>query len=183
MWLFRSGCFLGLFIAGLAGCGYQWEATGKPRNLDISSLSIPLVKAPSSMLGFEGEFSRVVRREFVSHSRIPIVDRGSASACLEGTITEVRTDPYSYRLDKTQVNGLTGTLETTNARWLTVRLEARLVEMRTGKLLWEDRELMEREVFLVSSDPLSTEAAQKKALGVIAERLAERLYLMTMEQF
>ncbi len=40
--------------------------------VSLDSIAIPLFSSASSFMGFEGEFTRVVREEFISHSRVKI---------------------------------------------------------------------------------------------------------------
>lgn len=181
--LLVSGLFFFGSILLFLGCGYQLEATGQPRGISISSLAIPLMKSPSSALGFEADFTRMIREEFVSHSRVPLVGTEQAAMVLVGNVSEITTDPYAYKLQKKQVKGESVNYETTSSRWLRVRLEAKLIEKGTGKVVWEDKNMEERAIFSVNADPLETRYSQRKALETIAQRLAERVYLKTMEQF
>lgn len=169
---------LGLFLLLLwsAGCGYTLEATGKPQGITISSLAIPLMKSPSSSLGFEGDFTRMIRQEFVSHSHVPLVSRDKAHMVLMGTVTDIRTEPLSYRISEDD-------FQVTTSRWLKVRLSARLMERASGKLIWDAQGMEEKASFTVSSDPLKTRYNRRKAAEKIARLLSERIYLKTMERF
>ena len=94
--------------------------------LTISSMAIPLMESPSSDIGFEGDFTKMIRREFVSHSQIPLVSKEKAAAVLIGKITNIKTEPLSYRVTDE-------TFDVTSSRWLKIRLEAKLVDAKTGK--------------------------------------------------
>jgi len=159
-----------------AGCGYNLQATGKPMRISISSMAIPLIESPSSDIGFEGDFTKVIRRQFVSHSQIPLVSRETAAAILIGKVTSIKTEPLSYRVTD-------NTFDVTSSRWLKIRLEAKLVEAKTGKIIWNDSNMEEKAPFSVDSDPLKTRYNQRRATKKIAQLLAERIYLRTMERF
>mgnify|MGYP001226688236 CR=1 FL=1 len=159
-----------LLLLWSMGCGYTLQATGKPKGLTISSLAIPLMKSPSASLGFEGDFTRMIRQEFVSHSQIPLVSRQKAAMVLEGTV------PLSYRISQDD-------FEVTTSRWLKIRLSARLVEKASGRIVWDDPQMEEKAAFTVTSDPIRTRYNRRKAAEKIARLLSERIYLKTMERF
>jgi len=159
-----------------AGCGYNLQATGKPMNITISSMAIPLMESPSSDIGFEGDFTKMIRREFVSHSQIPLVSKEAAAAILIGKVASIKTEPLSYRVTD-------NTFDVTSSRWLKIRLEAKLVDSKTGKIIWNDPNMEEKASFSVDSDPLKTRYNQRRATKKIAQLLAERIYLRTMERF
>ncbi len=172
-----------LVVSALMGCGYHFRSTGTPIGTDIRSLAIPLITSPSSSLGFEGEFTRIVREEFMSHAKVPLVPRGQAAAILIGRVYEINIEPLSYGLTQQTVNGQVTTYEVTNTRWLRLKLDARLVDRATGKVIWEDRSMKERAVYAIGTDPLENRYNQREAIKGIARKLATRLYSKTMERF
>jgi len=159
-----------------SGCGYQLQATGKPMRISMASMAIPLMESPSSNIGFEGDFTKMIRREFVSHSQVPLVSKEKAAAVLIGKVASIKTEPLSYR-----VAG--NTFDVTSSRWLKIKLQAKLVDTTTGKIIWNDPNMEEKASFSVDSDPLKTEYNQRRATKKIAQLLAERIYLKTMERF
>jgi hypothetical protein len=172
-----------LYMSSSAGCGYQLRATGEPIGTRISSMAIPMVASTSSSLGFEGDLTRIIREEFISHSKIPLVPKGEAAAVLIGRVYEIKTEPLSYSLTQQEVDGQIVTHEVTDTRWLKVQLGAKLVDRITGKVIWEDRAMEEKAVFSVTTDPLTNRYNQRKALQVISHSLAKRIYSQTMERF
>ena len=160
----------------VSGCGYAFQATGQPMRITISSMAIPLMESPSSNIGFEGDFTKMIRREFVSHSQMPLVSKEMAAAILIGKVTDIKTEPLSYRVTD-------NTFDITSSRWLKIKLEAKLVETKTGKTIWNDPNMEEKASFSVDSDPLKTTYNQRRATKKIAQLLAERIYLKTMERF
>lgn len=184
--LFRTlfqGLLFSFIILAASGCGYHFQGTGKPVGISIDSLAVPLMESTSSFLGFEGEFTRAIREEFVSHGRVPIVSREKASAVLIGKIYEIETEPYSYELLHRDVQGRETTYEVTNARWLEIMLKIRLEDRATGHVIWEDRKMTERHTYAVTNDPLANRFNQRRALRAIARILARRIYAKTMERF
>ena len=172
-----------LCLSTSTGCGYHLRATGHPVGIRISSLAIPLITSPSSSLGFEGDLTRLIREEFISHSKVPLVPKGEAAAVLVGRVSRIETEPLSYDLVQQTVDGQITTYEVTDTRWLKIRLDARLVDRITGKVIWEDRAMEEKAIFLVTTDPLANRYNERKALQEISQRLAKRIYSKTMERF
>jgi hypothetical protein len=181
--MFFAGLFLSFMITTVWGCGYRFQGTGNPVGVSIDSLAIPMMESTSSYLGFEGEFTRAIREEFVSHGRVPIVSRHEASAVLIGKIYEIETDPYSYDLIREDVRGDETIYEVTNARWLKIKLNVRLIDRVTGHVIWEDGEMTERHTYAVTNSPLANRFNRRKALRAIARILARRIYAKTMERF
>jgi hypothetical protein len=118
----------------------------------------------------------MIRREFVSHSQVPLVSKEKAAAVLIGKVTSIKTEPLSYRVAD-------NTFDVTSSRWLKIKLQAKLVDATTGKIIWNDPNMQEKAAFTVDSDPLRTEYNQRRATKKIAQLLAERIYLKTMERF
>ncbi len=166
-----------------AGCGYRLRGTEKPLGLDIQSLAIPLMESSSSDPGFEGWFTRIIREEFASHTRIPLVQEHEASAVLVGKIYEIRTTPHAYKTTEEEVKGETTTYAVTNRRWLKVRMDVKLVDRATGQTIWRDADMEEKASFRVTSDPLQNRFSERRAIEQIAARMAERMYAQTMERF
>jgi len=181
----RKKALVPLIFLALAGssCGYHFQQTGTPHGLQINSVAIPMVESPSSTLGFEGTFTRVIREEFIDHSGMPVVPREKADAVLEMRITRIETDPLTYEVTQSAVQGGTVNYEITNTRWLRVTMDARLIDRASGRSLWEQTGLKEKVSYSVTADPLETRYNRKGALRKIARSLAKKVYAQTMERF
>jgi len=176
--------FLFVALIGLfAGCGYNFRADGRPVGIEIESLAIPLVESTSSIRGFEADFTRILREEFISHGKVPLASSTQAQAVLRGKIREIREDPLSYDSQERRVHGRLTTYEVTSSRRLRVRLDIKLIDRRTGKVIWHEGKMEERAVYKIDTDPLRNRYNRKLALEKIARRLAKRIYLKTMERF
>lgn len=168
----------------VAGCGYHLQATDRPMGgLQIKSLSIPLMASPSSWLGFEGDFTQVIRREFVSRSKIPLTSKAEAAMVLIGRVSKIWTEPIGYRTTQKTIQGRTYSYEETGSRWLIIKLDAKLLDSKTGKVIWSENNMEEKAAYDVNTDPLRTQYNQKKATESIAKLFAQRFYLKTMERF
>ncbi|MCD4718138.1 MAG: hypothetical protein K8R45_15530 [Desulfobacterales bacterium] len=171
------------FLMFVVGCGYHFRPTGNPVGLQIESLAIPLMESTSSSLGFEGAFTRIIREEFASHAKFPLVSREKASTVLIGKVYDIETDPYTYNLTQTNVRGEETNYSTTSSRWLRIKLDVKLVDRNTGKVIWHDKKMEEKTTFAVGTDPLANRYNEKRAVQELGRALAERIYLKTMERF
>jgi hypothetical protein len=165
------------------GCGYHLRPTGEPIGLSIESLAVPLMTSTSSEPGFEAVFTRIVRDEFISHARMPLVSDEEAEFTLLGRIHTIWTDPQSYNSLEQIIDGNSVFYDETNRRRLRLRLEVSLVEKSTGKVVWREEAMETRASFEVTADPLVNQHNKQIALERIARRLAQRIYLRTMERF
>jgi hypothetical protein len=177
-------CFALCFLGGIVpGCGYHLGEAGAPAGLSLGSLAIPLVESTASEPGFEAVFTRALREEFISYSKLPLVSENEARVILHSRVRAIRTESSSTQYTQPLSGNLSGVYEITRLRWLRLRLDARLVERETGKELWAVNDLEDRESFLVEQDPLQTRYQQERALERIAQRMAERLYAYAVERF
>jgi hypothetical protein len=177
IWVILVTCFLG------PGCGYQFRTSGEPSGIRIENLSIPLFTSTSSEVGFEADFTRVVRDEFISHARVPLVPEQEAEKVIVGRIYNVRTDPLTYGTGDLTVGGQAAIFDVTRSRNLIVILDVRLVDKRQGKVIWQDPSMTDSVSFTVDPDPLVTRHNHKIALESVARRMAKKIYLRTMERF
>ncbi|MBW1681279.1 MAG: hypothetical protein JRF59_15465 [Deltaproteobacteria bacterium] len=181
--LLLAGTALCLLGQVMVGCGYHLRRVGRPVGVSIRSIAIPLVKAPSTTLGFEADFTRAVREEFLVQSRLPLVSRDRADAVFQARVREIKVKPQSSHLTETEVAGRSSTYETTRSRWLEIVLDARVIDRGTGEILWREKRMKERAAFVVESDPLLTRYNRREALRSIARSLAGKIYSRTMERF
>jgi hypothetical protein len=172
-----------LVLLCTGNCGYGLKDTRTPIGINIKTLAIPLIESTSSSIGFEADFTQIIREEFISHTKIPLVPEGEASAVLISKVYEIKTEPLNYALEQKTVQGQLTTYEVTSARRLKITLDAKLVDKTIGKVIWEDKGMQDKATFSVGTDPLTTRHNERRALQEIARRLANRIYLKTMERF
>lgn len=165
------------------GCGYHFRSAGEPIGVSLNSIAIPLFSSTSSFMGFEGEFTRIVREEFISHSRVRIKGKDSAQAVLSGRISSITTEPLTYTITRRTIHNYLSIDEATKSRTLKIRLDVKLEDRRTGKIIWQDSTLTGEANFQVSADPLANRHSQRQALISIAHDLAIKIYAKTMERF
>jgi len=93
------------------------------------------MKSSSSLLGFEGDFTRVIREEMAGHTKVPLVSKNEAEAVLTGKVYEIRSNPLSYDIARSNVQGKIVTYEVTSSRRIKIKLDVSLVDRKTGKVI------------------------------------------------
>jgi outer membrane lipopolysaccharide assembly protein LptE/RlpB len=164
-----------ILFTSCVGCGYHFRGTGEPLGIQYEGLAIPMMTSTSSNIGFEADFTRIIRQEFISNSKISFVPQEKAQAVLIGRIFDIKTEPLSYHTK----NGI----QVTRSRQLKVKLDVSLTDRVTGKVIWHEREMADQASFIVGADPLENRYNQQQALESIARSMAKRIYLKTMERF
>jgi len=182
-WVFFVCWFVTLCLGGIPGCGYHLKPSGDLSLVQYQSLAIPVMKSSSSLLGFEGDFTRVIREEMAGHTKVPLVSKNEAEAVLTGKVYEIRSNPLSYDIARSNVQGKIVTYEVTSSRRIKIKLDVSLVDRKTGKVIWADQTMEEKATFAVSDDPMFTRYNQRKAIRQMARRLAKRIYMKTFERF
>ena len=172
-----------LFCCLIFGCGYHFRPGGRPIGVSLVSIAIPIFSSTSSFMGFEGEFTRIVRERFLTHSSIRIESKDKAQAVLSGRIYSITTEPLTYTLTQQTIHNYRSTDEVTRSRTLKVRLDPKPTDRTTGRIIWQDSNLTGKASFQVSADTLTNRYNQRQALISIAQDLATRIYAKTLERF
>ena len=176
-------CLFSLLVSFILGCGYQIRTTGEPLGMTIDSIAIPMIESTASNRGVEPDFTRIVREEFISLARVPLAPEAEAQTVLTGRIYRIETQPLSFDVRNTDLSGDQASFSVTTSRRLIIRLDAKLTERKSGKVIWHDRHMEEKSRYDVSIDPLVNRRSEQLALERIARLLARRMYQKTMERF
>ncbi len=165
------------------GCGYQFRTTGQPLGMTIESIAIPVIASTASQRGVEADFTRIVREEFISLARVPLASEIEAQTVLTGRIYWIETQPLSFDVRETDLNGETANFSVTTSRRLSIKMDAKLTDRKSGQVIWRDQHMEEKSRFDVGDDPLINRRNEQLALEQIARLLARRMYQKTMERF
>lgn len=172
-----------LIISIASGCGYRFNATGLPTHNTFKSIAIPVVESESSSMGTESDFTSVLREEFINYSKLKILPRDRADVIIICRIYEIKEEPVAYRLSEYYVKGREITHEVTRSKRMNLTMDVKAKERETGKIIWHEESMKDTALFLMDDDPLVTRYNRRLALKEIAERMAKRIYLKTMERF
>jgi hypothetical protein len=152
--------------------------------MTIDSIAIPMIESTASERGVEPDFTRIIRQEFISLARVPLSPESEAQAVLTGRIYRIETHPLGFNVQQEDlIGGDTASFSVTNSRRLTIRMDAKLTDKQTGKVIWHDSHMEEKSRFDVDVDPLVNRRNEQLALERIARLMARRMYQLTMERF
>ena len=151
-----------LMVIGLNGCGYSFTGDRDPV-VDVRTVHIPPMTNTTTKVGIETPFTNEFIFEVSRNGHSEVVSRDMAEAVLEGVIRDLRTGSVARR-------NITTTLE----RRVTVTVDLTMKDPK-GKVLWQSS-LTDQEEYSVLADKTSTEGNLRRALAVIARRLAEKFH-------
>ena len=158
-----------LMVTGLNGCGYRFKGDRDPV-VEVATVHIPPMTNTTTKVGIETPFTNELIFEVDRTDYSEVVGRDEAEAILEGVIRDLRTGSVARR-------NITTTLE----RRVTVTVDLTMKD-RKGKVLWQSS-LTDQEEYSVLADKTSTEGNLRRALAVIARRLAEKFHYQFTASF
>lgn len=177
-------CLLCVVLMGLiSSCGYQLKSNKRAQGTDIQSVAIPMIKSTSSFPGFEAAFTRMIREEFVSHTKVPLVARYEAQTVLMGEVIEIETKALSYDVFEVGNQDSDIEYEITRSRRLVVELDMMLMDRISGNIIWKHKGMKEKALYEVSGDPLADRYNKREALRKVARNFARRVFQKTIERF
>lgn len=120
-----------LFLLG--GCGYRFSGEGEGPLPGLQNIAIPVFENATSEPDLGAIFAGELRRTFLQKGKMKIVPLEQAQAVFRGRVTNIYTSAVAHRdLNTTDKNQLT-----IEAR-LYVTLNVRCIEVKTGRVLWQD---------------------------------------------
>ncbi|HPU98048.1 MAG TPA: LptE family protein [Candidatus Hydrogenedentes bacterium] len=186
-WKFRLVALTALVAAGgsLTGCGYSSVGNLDPKYQTIS-ISPFYDKTPE--YGLQAPFTEAITRKFIHDSRLRVVGRDEADLLLEGVILSVDRRGLTY--DRND--------ETTQSLYV-VTAGARLTDLRSGQVLWEEPMFSGESTFFTRASGRSTDRLrgnartfiptvrsmpteqENRALSEALEQLATVIFLRVVE--
>jgi len=166
-------CYIFLLIVLLAGCGYHLRGTSALyEKHKIKYLAIPVFANKT----FEPHIERMVTDALIEEMKysgdIIITSRNSADAELTGSIksfsssivSTLRGDmAYEYRI--------------------TFVISAVLTDLKSGKVIWRDDNIVAEQIFKAGSTPLLHEGSKREAVKNAAYAAAREIYHRVNEDF
>ncbi len=154
------------------GCGYRFQgaATNLPPN--VRTLAIPIFANRTLQTGIETEFTRALVARFTSAKRLALAEKGSADALLTGTVKSFDNYPVAVS---------TGIQAATQYR-ATVGVEITFLRQQDGKVLWKGA-VSDWRIYSVDASLAATENNKQEAIRQISALLADKVYVLIMENF
>lgn len=155
-----------------AACGYQFR--GKQNNLpsDVRTIAIPVFKNDTNEVRIEQIFTDAVIFQFTKSQMVRVVPEGQANAILTGTITGV------YVTDVALTSS-----DTSQQRRVIISVSAKLIRVRDGEVLWQNKSLKQNRTYDVASSPTATDRNKNVAIAELAREMAQTLHDSVFENF
>ena len=149
----------------LLGCGYRFAG----EEVGLKKVGVSIYVAPlenSTREAYVDSFLRsAIMDWFLKATRLKVVTREEeADLVLVGKVRNMYTVPISYRLGNIAAE-----------ERVQVKLEVSLKERRSGKIVWEEKEMVGEQDYSVV-DVNRREDARRSALIKLANDMGERIY-------
>ena len=149
----------------LSGCGYHLARRGPALPDSIQTVHVAPWSNRSNEFLLGSWITDELRQTFLRESGLKIASREEADVILEGEILQVTTSGLSYI-----------TYDRAVERRITAECAVRMIDQKTGELLWETNNIVRWESFLVGSDVVATEGLKNEALRKLSQDVADLVY-------
>lgn len=170
-------------LAFAAGCGYHFSGEGEGPRKGLRRIAIPIFDNATSEPDLGSMFAGALRRAFMQKGSLQVTSVEDAEAIFRGRVTNIYTSAVAHqdtqRSLKTQL-----TVETR----LYVTLEIRVVEPKTGTVIWQDPNFTYWKVFrqlsdITNPDPMVGYDNRREALQFLADEMAIRIHDRYLSDF
>ena len=153
------GMFLGVFV--LTGCGYR---AGGPYRQDVRTVCVEMFGSKEFRRGLEFQLTEAVQKRIGMDTPYRVADRQNADTILEAEVLEERQSAFApdfrSRLPRD--------------KQLTLAVQVRWKDLRTGKLLVEQPVLLQAVDYLPPAGE-TEQLAQERAIDRLASRIVAAL--------
>jgi outer membrane lipopolysaccharide assembly protein LptE/RlpB len=170
-----AGLVLVLFLAMLsAGCGYHVAGRASQLPSEWKTIAVPAFKNDTTQYRIEQRFTQAVIREFISRTKYRVIqDEAAADGVLHGEILTVETSPMLFDSTTGQVTTML----------VTVRAKVQLVDNHSKNPVYQNKEMVFRDEYQISSDVQTFFEEQSPAVERMAHDFATKLVSNVMENF
>lgn len=161
-----------LSAAIISSCGYSFR--GKQNNLpsDVRTIAIPVFGNHTGEVRIERTFTDAVIFQFTRSQMLRVTSEGQANAVLHGDIIRVEIEDVAYTAS-----------ETSRQRRVKITVSAYLQRKRDGKILWQDKALVQRRTYSVGASTTATDSNKNAAITALADAMAQTLHDRVFENF
>ncbi len=152
-------CIVVLF-ALMSGCGYTTKSLISRK---INSIYIPIFENDTFRRGFEFDLTTAVKDEIMSKTKLRIAKKDNADTILTGKIMKVTESMLSSNVRDNIVENR-----------ITISVDIKLVDRRTGRTLVEKKGLKRSAEFVVSRGE-NIKTASQESLADLAEMIVSQL--------
>jgi outer membrane lipopolysaccharide assembly protein LptE/RlpB len=166
-----TGLLLLAAALSLSRCGYRLSGRGRDLPTGAATIAIPAFKNQTTRPQADQLVTFAVRDEFVRRSRLRLVEsQDDADLLLEGTITAFSAAPISY-----------SRAGAANQYEVRLALDARLIEIRSGVIVFQGSGLSFRETY--ATDNADFFSQETGSLARIAAKFASSIVTTILEKF
>jgi len=158
------------FLCLLAACGYRISGGGRLPG-GIKTIAVEVFTNRSAESGLETTLTNAVIDELTRRRPEVVVAVEGADGILSGTIDRLTSG--------TLARGGTLTAVERNL----VIMASFVLKDRSGKVLWQGRQLKAEQAYAVGENKASTDMNRRLAAGLVSERLAEYLFERLTDAF
>jgi outer membrane lipopolysaccharide assembly protein LptE/RlpB len=158
----------------LGGCGYHVAGGASTLPEGWREIAVPAFKSDTTQYRIEQVFTRAVIREFISRTKYRIVqNEQQADGVLHGEILSIETTPILF-------DATTGEVRT---MLVTVHVRVELDDAKTHKPVFENKDMVFRQEYQISSDVQSFFQEESPALERMSRDFAQELVSNVLERF
>lgn len=166
-----------------SGCGYHFTGEGTGPKPGLRYISIPVFENKTSEPDLGSMFAGALRQEFIKRGNLQVVPLDQAEAIFRGTITSIYTSPVGHR-DLPINFGNQVTIQTR----LYLVLEIRCIEVKTGRVLWQDPNFTYFKVYRQldrpnNPDPVFSYDSRRETLEYLAKEMSSRIHDRFLSNF
>jgi len=155
-----------------SSCGYHFSGEGPGPRPGLRYIAIPVFENRTSEPDLGSIFAGALRQEFITKGQLQVVPLEQAEAVFRGRITNISTSAVAHREAE----------ETIQTRAY-VTIEIRCVEVRDGKVLWQDPQFTYYQTMLQYSDPNTSFDSRRATLEYLAREMSIRIHDRFLSNF
>jgi outer membrane lipopolysaccharide assembly protein LptE/RlpB len=165
-----AACALALVLLGGA-CGYRFQSAGTiPAGLE--PIFIDMFENRTNQQGLEATVTNAVVFEFTRRNPAALATSSTAaSVVMRGVIRAVSLETVATR-----------GRDVAGERRVALTIDVQLVKPG-GEVGWAIKNLTDNEAYRVTNDKFVNDDLQRATLGIVATRVAERLYSRLIDEF
>ncbi|MGC8736393.1 MAG: LPS assembly lipoprotein LptE [Dissulfurimicrobium sp.] len=170
--VFCLAVLLPFLVVSLSACGYHRVERSEAIPSWIKTIYIAPFSNHSNELLLGQWVTDALRREFLRGGGLALASKEDADVILEGDIVRVDTAGLSFL-----------TYSQTIERQISAECSLRIIDRKTGQVLWQTTNLRRDEGFLVGQEPMQTEGFKEEALKELSRYMAELIYHRVTDVF
>jgi len=163
-----------LVSVSAAGCGYHVVGHDSTLPEGWKTIAIPALKNNTTQYRIEQTFTEAIVHEFISRTKYRVVqNEAEADGVLHGEVLSIETTPLLF-------DATTGEVTT---MLVTVRVKVDLVDSKTKAPVYQNKDMMFRQQYQISSNVQSFFQEESPALKRMAHDLAAQIVSNVLENF